>query len=329
MSKFRKLAAGAAALAAASIALPAGAQQVPVTLENPAGSRVMYVEDMLGQELTSLDFGSQQRTLPFRVRVVDSDFGRSDFTVNASMSNLYLNNGGTIGDYSKKIASDQITLGSQLNPVNALDVVATVQPVIDAVTTLTGADAALCTLLGLNPLGSLPGGGTGCQIVVNDVVGNVQDVVVSGLPLGDLPLVPQGPEAGNFPNAEYAVGVGAGDSSGGGAAGSQRKLIGGDAIETAALLNALTANVDTANLIDNDDLAAALATVNGLVGTALNPTQLNTVLSNTVKTVNTLTGTNILAQAGTYVSLPTLSVNVPAGADPGDYMGTLVVTGLQ
>ncbi|HVM08065.1 MAG TPA: hypothetical protein VM345_06370 [Acidimicrobiales bacterium] len=331
MPKFRKIAAGVAALTLAGVGFPAGAQQVPVNLENPAGTRVLHVEDMTGTQLASLDFGTQ-RTLPFRIRVVDSNFSRTGFTVNASMSNLYKHTNGTIGDYTKKIPSSEITLGSQLNPVNALDVKAVVQPLVDTVTTLTGADALLCTTLGIAT--SLINGVTGCQLSTDDLVGKVQTLTTSvSLPLSDLPLVPQSPESGNFATAEYSVGVGAGDTAGAGAAGSQRKLIGGLRSETltSGLVNDLTALLDVnprSDLIDDSTIVAGLSAVNGLVAT-LTSSQITTLLNNTVATVNTLTGTNILSVFGTYVSLPTLSVNVPSGTDPGSYRGTLVVTGIQ
>ena len=329
MRKFRKLAAGVAAVAATSLAFPATAQtDVEVTLDNPAGSRTLYVEDMAGQTLTSLDFGTG-RSLPFRVRVVDSNWARQNFSVNASMTNLYLDNGAV--DFSNKIASSNISLASQANPLNVLDVKATVRPLVDTVTTLTGLNATLCTVLGqaITTIGS----DTGCQLSTDNLAGKVQElnVPVDLSNLANLPLLPQANESGAFTDAEYGAGLGAGDTSGAGAAGTQRRLVSGQTVSTSAVLDALTAAIDVAprsDLIDDSAILAGLGTLTSTLS-SLTATQLQTVLDNTVATVNTLTGTDVLSQFGQYISLPTLNVTVPAGSVAGDYKGTLVVTGLQ
>jgi hypothetical protein len=326
-----RLLAGVATVAALALATPAQAAptNVDVLLDNPAGSRVLYVEDMAGGTLTSLDFGTA-RSIPFRVRVVDSNWGRQSFTVNASMTNLYLDQGATV-DFSNKIDAGNLTLASQVNPLNVLDVSATVRPIVDTVTTLVGLNALLCPTLG-RALTTI-GGQQGCALSVNDVAGTVQqlNVPIDLSNLANLPLLPQANESGAFTQAEYGGGVGAGDSAGAGAAGTQRRLIGGQRVDSATVLNALTAAIDStprSDLIPDTAVLAGLGTVTSTLS-SLTAGQLATVLANTQATVDTLTATDVLSQFGQYIALPALNVAVPAGAVAGDYRGTLVVTGVQ
>jgi len=331
MAKFRKLVAGAAALTAVAVGFPAHAQEtVDVTLDNPGGTRVMRVENMIGEELTSLDFGTG-RSLPFRVKVTDSNWARQPFTVNASMTNLYFDTGTSI-DYTQQIASSNVALGSQLNPLNVLDVKATVRPLVDTLTTLTGVNATLCTTLG-QTITTLTSGESGCELSTNDLVGKIQElnVPVNLTNLANLPLLPQANESGAFTTPEFAAGLGATAPGSPLTAGTQRRLISGEPVSTSTVRNALTAAIDStprSDLIDDSTILAGLGSVTSTLS-SLTSTQLQTVLDNTVATVNTLTGTDVLSQFGQYISLPTLNVTVPAGTTAGDYKGTLVVTGLQ
>ena len=341
MRKFRKLAAGVAALTIAGVGLPAGAQtdEVPVSLENTSGSRTILIEDMTGSELQELAFGSA-RSLPFRVRVQDQAIGATPFTVNASLTNLYFDNGGL--DYDTLIESENVKLEPQVGlGFDVLDVEATVQPVVDLVATLTGPLAPLCASL----TGVVPIVGGGCTVSATDVVGNALDltVPVDLSDLTNLPLLPQSPDTGFFSEAEYGGGAGLGDpagdnGSGGRLAGTQWKLAAGSPVTTGLVFDPLTDAVNdlTRSQIIGD--TAVLAAFNDVV-TKLSSPLINTLgatttdlLNSTVATAQTLGAGDLLALTGQYISLPKLSVTVPV-KDPvlptGTYKGTLVVTGLQ
>jgi hypothetical protein len=331
-----RLLAGLATLALGATALPAHAQTaVPVTLSNPTGSRTLYVENLDGSSLSALDFGTG-RSVPFRVRVADSAFSRTPFSVSATMTNLYQAPNGSVDQALTPIASSQLALGRQATPLSINSVTAIVQPVLDTTSRLL--DPIACTALGLTSsaltaVGGLPAG-TGCTLTTNDVLGKVTSINVpvdlSNLPA--LPLVPQANETGAFTNAEYGLGtVGAGDSRATGApAATPRKVLSGTVLPTDLLpmQNALSAlNLGTA-LVDNNAVLQQLQATYPALAT-LAPSALSGLLTNTVATLNQLTLGNILKQTGSYVALPTLDVTVPAGASAGGYKGTLVVTALQ
>lgn len=310
-----------AALLLATFAAPShGQTAVGVTLATGTGSRTLFVEDMLGQELTSLDF-ADTRSLPFRVRVVDSDFDRQAFNVSATMTNMYLDEDGTL-TYDTQIDAADVSLGSQLQPLNIFDVDATVRPLVDTVTTVT--DATLCSLLGLT--------GSGCEISLSGLVGTIQTVELpvdlDNLPA--LPLVPQANETGAFTNAEYTAGVGAADPSPGGAAATARRLVAGGVGPSGLLdeIEGLLVTTPVGALVPVESVVEALVAAYPLIGT-LPVGTVSDLIANTTGDVVPLTLNEILAQSGTYMSLPTLNVNVPAGTTAGDYRGTLVVTALQ
>lgn len=344
MSEFRKIAAGVAALVIAAVGMPASAQEeVDVVLQNTSGTREIIVEDMLGQQLTELNFG-ESRSLPFRVRVKDQAVGATPFNVQASLSNLYFDNGSG-PSYNTFIESENVGLEPQTAlGVEALDVQATLQPVVDLVTSLTGPLLApLCGLVS----NALPVIGGGCEIHVDNTVGNVVDVPIDRSSLSNLPLLPSKPATGTFVNAEYGAGVGlldpAGDDGNGGRkAGDQLMIASGTPVSTQAVYDALkpTLNALTRETLITDQ--AAVAAINnatdGLITKLLSPV-LNTVgatvediLGATTASVDTVLEDHLVALTGQYVSLPKLSVAVPAKNPPlptGTYRGTLVVTGLQ
>ena len=325
MRKSRFLA-GLAALAIGAVSFPASAQTpspVDVLLENPSGTRVLHVEDLQGNELSKLDFGTS-RSLPFRVRVVDDAFDREGFTVEATMTNLYRTNSAGAVDYDlEPIASEKVTLGSASSP-SALDVKAVVRPVLNTVTTI--ASPAICQLLGLTALGS----STGCTINGTDVVGKVTELTATEALLAQLPklpLVPQPVETGKFLNAEYGAGVGIGQAPEGALDPTALDVLGGDALAVdLSGLTALANDVPDIDLID----AGALLTELGqtLPVSKLLPEQVTALVAATTATVKLLTLDDVLSQTGTYLSLPTLNVD-SSDAEPGDYKGTLVITALQ
>ncbi len=328
-----RLVAGLAALAlGAAVAAPATAQtSVGVSLSNPGSSRTLYVENMAGQALSSLDFGTG-RSMPFRVRVVDDAFSRQAFSVSASMTNLYKNNGGSPDTSQPSIPSSQVSLGSQVMPLDVLSVKAAVQPLVNTVSTIT--DGVICGLLKLPLLSNV------CTITQTGLTGALQvlDVPVDLSSLGNLPLLPQANETGNFAWAEYGAGTaGAGDTAGkaaetaAGQTASHRTVVSGAPITTAAVLNPLTTALNAlpqSTLIPTATLVNALRSALGAVWDLLSATQITTVVNSTVATVQSVIPSQILNQSGTYMSMPTLNVDT-TGAAAGDYLGTLVVTALQ
>ena len=328
MRRFRHMAAVTAVALTAAVAVPAAAQtNVGVTLNNTGSSRTLYVEDMSGNSLSTLAFGTS-RSLPFRVRVVDSAFARQGFNVDATMTNLYVDNNGTL-DYSKKIASGKVSLGSQSTPLNVLSVTAAVTPVVDTVSTIT--NATICGTLGAAM--ALVNGQNACVLNTSDLTGSVQDVTVpvNLSDLTNLPLLPQANETGAFTNAEYGAGTaGANDPNASGTA-TPKRLVKGTVINTAAVLTPLQSGLSTAigTVVPNETVKQALAAQFSATWALLSSAQIDAILANTVATVETLTSANVTAQSGTYISLPTLAVDVPASAPAGTYRGTLVVTALQ
>lgn len=316
---------GAALTAAALVAAPAAAQtSVDVTLNNGvSGSRVLFVEDVTGSPLTSLDFGSA-RSLPFRVRVEDTTMSRDGFSVNATMTNLYRDNGGTL-DYASKIVSENLAISNPLNSLGVVDVSAQVQPLVDTVTTIS--DPAVCLAL---TLGTSP-----CQLSLTGLVGEVQTVTsaVNLSDLSNLPLLPQAAETGAFTAPDYQ-GAGAGDPAKPGSfTPTSRRMLAGSPVATPAVLTALKTTLDgivaglpSEQVVNDDTLIAGAVALLG----ALTADQVTAILNSpTVVTVQNLLGDHVLSQTGKYSSNPMLSVTIPQDAPAGSFKGTLVVTAIQ
>lgn len=321
-----------AALAAA--ALPATADNVDVAVNNFGGNRTLFVEDMAGAALTELDFGTT-RSQAFRVRVVDATMDRTGFTVYSEMTNLYLDQGGTL-DFGQKINSANLSIAHPANPLNALDVSAVVQPVFDLVaslpsTLLSTEGTPICTLLGLVVTDS------SCTISVSDLQGKLQtlDLDVDLNDLTNLPLLPQAAEVGSYTNPSF-LGVGENDPAKTATAGSQLEMIQGTAVTNAAVLtelqtelNAQLASIGLADEVDTNALLLEMRDVVGITWDLLSAADKQGILNATTANAESLLAAHVLGQSGTYMSLPLLTVNIPTTAAKGDYKGTLVVTGLQ
>lgn len=316
----------AATALVASVSAPAHGADVTVALNNPGGSRTLYVEDLLGQPLTTLDFGTT-RSQPFRVRVVDATMDRSGFQVLTTMSSLYLVSGASY-DWATAVPSSDIAVSYPPNPLNLISPSALVAPVYDLTETVTG---ALCT--------TITGLGGNCSIVMNSVAGLRQTVslAVNLADLTSLPLIPQQGETGAFTSPDYA-GIAANDPAKPGSfTPTNRKVISG-AVNTAAstltamttALQALVAGQPATSLVDTATLTSALRTaLTGPVYDLLTPTQVQTILDALNVAVHNLTSLDVLGQSGTYLSYPKLDVTLPASQTAGSYKGTLVVTAVQ
>jgi hypothetical protein len=327
----RRLAALAAlglAASMASTAMPAAsASDVTVALNNPGGSRTLYVETVLGAPLTTLDFGTM-RSEPFRVRVVDDTMDRSPFYVTTSLSNLYLVSGNSY-DWNTTIPSSAVSVNYPANPLGILNPQAVVAPLLDITETVTG---TLCTTITAQ-------GGT-CNIAMTGVqaLRQVVDLAVNAADLTNLPLVPQTGETGAYTSPDYS-GIGAGDP---GKPGSfdvtHRKVITGAINTVTSLLDSVKAayatvlaGTNVTAVVDPAVLAAALRTAMG--GTAYDAlvaaSGLQPVIDALSASVEDVVTNQILAQSGTYLSYPKLDVTLPTNQASGSYQGTLVVTAVQ
>jgi hypothetical protein len=320
----RFVAAGLAAVLLVPLAVSAAAEEVTVAVSNPGGSRTLIVEDLDGNALTTLDFGTS-RAHPFRVRVVDQDMDRAGYQVVSSMTNLYKKTGPGTYDYATQIGSGDVSIDYSSTPLNVTDVTALVSPVFDVTGDL------LCTVLGVVP------GNSAC--VIEDVEGLLQDVPLT-VDLGNLtnlPLLPGQGTSGPYDDPDY-VGVGVADPAKPGTftptsipLGSTS--LGGDLSGIQDSLDTLIAGLPTNQLVDTD---ALLSEVQGLLGPVFDllgvvpglPT-VDALMADLTATLVDLTGVNILGQSGDLRAYPILNVDVPGTAATGDYEGTYSVTLIQ
>lgn len=331
-----RFAAGVAALSAlVALAPVAGLQAAEVTVSAtaPGGSRTVFVENLVGAPLQSLDFGSS-RAQPFRVRVVDATMSRSNFSVSASMTSLYPEIGSAVDldGPALPITSANLGIDYPTNPLGVNSVAAVVEPVLDLVATVTGATCTLLTTLGRS-----------CLVNMNDVDALQQQLAlpVDLNALSNLPLLPQTGQAGTFTNPAYAGVAAAAPRPSTAPAATQLEVLSGSAVANIALgpldtvLQTLVATTPAVNLVDEEVLRGALRTALGtnLASTAifdtLSATDIQVILATVTATANALLAGDLLAQSGTYLSFPVLELAVPTSAAPGTYKGTLVVTALQ
>jgi len=317
---------GAVATAAATMPAPASADQVIVALNNPGGSRTLYVEDLLGQPLTTLDFGTT-RSQAFRVRVVDSTMDRSGFQVLTSLSNLYLVSGASY-DWQTTLPASDVAVNYPPNPLNLINPQAVVAPVYDMTETVSG---ALCTTI--TTLGSQ------CNVVITGVDGLRQTVgLATNLAnLTNLPLIPQQGETGAYTSPDYE-GIAASDPNKPASfTPTNRKVISGAVNNAATTLTAVTTGLQSliagqpaSSLVDPTTLESDLRNaLGGTVYDALTPAQVQAIIAALNTAAESVTASGILGQSGTYLSYPKLDATVPAGQTPGSYKGTLVVTAVQ
>jgi hypothetical protein len=317
---------GLAALTAATLPSPARAGEVTVAVSNPGGSRTLYVENLLGQPLTTLNFGTT-RSQPFRVRVVDDTMSRSGFEVLTTMSNLYKESGASY-DWDTKIASADIAVAYPPNPLNLISPKAVVAPVFDMVETISG---TLCT--------AIQTAGGSCDIVLEGLEGVRQtvDLVVNLADLNSLPLIPQIGETGAYDAADYA-GIAASDPNKPGTfTPTDRQVISGAVSNLVNMLNSVSAALQSVvagqpvtDLVDTATITASLRdAIGGTAYDALLPADVQNIIAALNATVRAVTTADIVGQSGTYLSYPKLDVTVPVDSTPGNYKGTLVVTAVQ
>lgn len=358
----------AVALLLGLVALPARAastgHSTTVSLSPSTGSRQFFVEDLGGHDLTSLAFGSGG-TLPFRVRVVDQAYAipTEQFTVSATVNNLYLRTAPSTYSYPTMVPSSDVSVGFGGSPLNNFGLsfadlpTFTLAGTIPTCATLQAAQpatlAGLTTDLAAAPLCALLGA-TGTTVSGVSVAG-LERTITPALSLLDVPVqLATGANTGPFTNADFSAGtIGAGDAarSSGAPAATARTLMTGAPGATANLLNQITTQLQT--IVGSlpvtspvDDPAGAQATMAATL-TALQSSANSTIaqlgadlaaLGDATKQsaiVNFLSGTlaaplatDILNLTGTYAAFPVLTANA-ANAAAGTYEGTMTVTFVQ
>ena len=334
---------------------------VPVTLTGLGGTRQFAVETISGAELTGLDLGTGGAQ-PFRTHVTDTSFSvlSENYTVDATMSNLYLNTGSG-NNLAVKIPSSGVSLAYVTNPLSALGLSLTDLPKLSLTGTLASCASlpgAVKTALGLDSLGvpllALPdlaavtalctalGAGAPVTTTVDGVLRTVTPIITSLL---DLPTALTGAQAGAFTNPAYAGTVGASDPAASGApAATPRRIMTGTAGLSAGLLTALTTALNSAlsglPLTTANDagarttVAAAVSALQSSVSLVGNALALLSAAKQ-VAVLNTLTSTlvtpllgNIQTVNGQYFAFPILQAT-PTTPVPGTYDGTLTVTFVQ
>ena len=338
---------------------------VPVSVVGLGGTRQFTVEDVKGDDLTSLDLGTGGAQ-PFRTHVSDTGFtamGQS-FSVSATMTNLYLRQGGG-HDFAVKVPSSDVSIGFGSNPLSGSGISLVDLPSLTVSGTLSSCSsmsAGLKSALGLSALG-VPLDVSNVQLtllctllgvaggpVSATVDGALQTVTPALSSLADLPTPLSGATGGTFTNPSFAAGtVGSGDPAATGTPATSVALMSGGALQlTNGLKTALTSALGTAlsglplvNATDTGTQTTLAAVVDGLSSSA---TQLTSVLgsvlstltaANQVAVLNTLTGSlvapvigDIAGLTGQYYGFPVLRAT-PSTPVAGTYDGTLTVTFVQ
>jgi hypothetical protein len=302
----RRLTRPGAALAAVTtlvaLAGPALAASVDVTVVGLGGTRQFSVEDLSGATLTALDLGTGQAK-PFRTHVTDAGFlpasaVTDDYSVTATLSNLYLKTGPSAYNYAVKIPSSALAIDFGATPLAGSGITLQDLPKLTLAGTLSnclGLSNTLKTALGLGTSGLLNGlpldpSNTALaalcttllttQSVTATVDGVVQNLAPSITSVLDLPSQLGGATGGTFTNPSFAAGtVGAGDTAGatGAPTATAVSLMTGTHNLSAGLVSALTTALT--------DALAGLP----IVSTAVTPTK--TTIDAVVAGLGTASGT--------------------------------------
>jgi len=338
---------------------------VPVSVVGLGGTRQFSVEDIKGADLQSIDLGTGGAQ-PFRTHVTDTGFtstGQS-YSVAATMTNLYLQTGGT-HNFAVKVPSSDVSIGFGANPLAGSGISIVDLPKLLVSGTLSSCasmPAGVKSALGLSALG-VPLDLSNLQLTalctLLGVVGGPVSTTVDGLmqtvtpvvsSLTDLPTPLSGALGGTFTNPSFASGtVGASDPAATGTAPTSVPLMSGGALNlTAGLTTALTSAINGAlsglplvNATDTGTQTSVAALLSGLTGSANALTStLGTVLgtlsaANQLTVLNTLTGSlvppalsDIVSLNGQYFGFPVLHAT-PSTPVAGTYDGTLTVTFVQ
>jgi hypothetical protein len=355
----RRLTRPGAALAAVTtlvaLAGPALAASVDVTVTGLGGTRQFSVEDLTGATLTALDLGTGQPK-PFRTHVQDASFlplsaASDDYTVTATLSNLYLKTGPSAYNYAVKIPSSALAIDFGSTPLAGSGITLQDLPKLSLSGTLGSClslSGTLKTALGLGTSGLLDGLpldpsntalSTLCttllttHAVTATVDGVVQNLTPTLSSVLDLPSQLGGATGGAFTNASYAAGtVGAGDTSGASGAppATAVSLMTGTHNLSAGLVTALSSALTSAlnglplvsaSAVPTQSTLAAVVAALGTAGSTLD-NQLAAVLS-TLSDANKATVINGL---GSLSSTPLAPVLADISGITGSYYAFPILT---
>ena len=339
------------ALLTPAAALPALADSsVAVTVTGLGGTRQFAVEDLTGAPLTALDLGTGGAK-PFRTHVTDSAFlpsGSGDFSVSATLSNLYLKTGASSYNYAVKVPSSEVAIGFGSNALAGQAISLVTLPKLSVSGTLSSCaslPAQIKTALGLSALGAVldPTNtalvtlcstlGVAGGPVAATVDGALQTLTPVLTSVADLPQQLAGATGGAFTNPSFGAGtVGAGDTAGaaGAPAATSVSLMTGTRGLSSGLVTALTNALNSAlaglPLVSGTGAAAQSTTEAVIAGLTSSS---NTLLANSL--ANVLSTLSAADQAGVLNAvLTTVDAIAPGLADVkavnGQYFSFPVLT---
>lgn len=330
------LGAGATPAMASSTSAP----PVTVSLTSNGGSRTLSLWQPDGTTpLTTTDLSSG--TSNFIAQVKDATYSNTDFTVQATMSNLYTSN------CSSMIPSSAISLTSPTNLLTVAGVSANLTPVFNVAGTLTSTQVPelLTSTLPVSSTvsGELPTGQTPLsqsQITSGSTLANLVGPTASGLGT-DLPVnlantigTPQAFQTADAqPTCDPGV-VGSpvqimsGTADPTGLLGPLESLI-SSTVGTVGSNGPTLSQLVAAGYLTNSQVSTMLQGITGLtslVGVNLTGdlSSIESTLTASLTTVTSATGS--LVQTGSYSSSPSLSVDASKIPGAGSYTGLMTVT---
>lgn len=368
MTRTRHLTAAVALACATAAMVPAAsADTVDVSLAALAGTRQFAVEDISGNPLTAINLGAGG-TQPFRTRVTDANFTSlsDEYTVSATMSNLYLKQGAGY-DWTTMVPASDLELVYPTQPLTALGVSFPVIPDLSlsgVLPTCATLPSSVKTSLGLDVAGvppvtdlavtalcsALGSGLTVTSTGTSTVDGLVREITAAATNLLNIPTQLTGAAPGSFDNADYGAGtVGFNDPNKPATnAPSSLQIMQGTPNLTDALKTEITTKLNAAlstlplttpnNVGAETTLASALgslasSTDTGVaaLGTALSTldaVKQSAIVNLLSSAVAPLGMSNITSLSGQYYGFPSLKAT-PVDMQPGEYAGTLTVTFVQ
>ena len=332
----------AVAVSLAMVVLATGsafAQTADVTVVTLAGSRIMSVKSLTGDNLTALSMGTA-REAGFLVNVTDLVYDRKGYQVTTMLTNLY-KYAATYDCNAPSIAASKLSVGYLANPTSIKDIAAAAAPLLNFSGTIA-ATSPLFAALGLT--------GASNVNVASNVTQQLIDYSTSTVYSGAETLLPMNVATGSsgvtFTAAAAHTGCG-----GGAATPTTIKVQQGTVNTHADFLNWLKSRVLAGHataagpdgvLSAAEAASGAIITQAGLddsVRTALIALGVNSTILNATPSlisdvealmsatpISSISTSDVLRQTGTYSTLPKLIVGDLTGIPTGAYKGTMTLT---
>ncbi len=331
----------AVAVSLAMVLLAAGsafAQTADVTVVTLAGSRIMSVKSLTGDNLTALSMGTA-REAGFLVNVTDLVYDRKGYQVTTMLTNLY-KYAAAYDCGAPAIAAGKLSIGYLANPTSIKDIAAAAAPVLNFSGTIS-ATSPLFAALGLTGASNVNVASNVTQQLIDYSTSTVYSGAETLLPMN----VATGPSGAAFTSA-------AAHACGGGAATPTTIKVQQGTVNTHAdFLNWLKSRVQAGHataagpggvLSAAEAAAGAIITQAGLddsVRTALIALGVNSTILNATPSlisdvealmsatpISSISTSDVLRQTGTYSTLPKLIVGDLTGIPTGAYKGTMTLT---